>query len=155
MKNRAVYTADVFSGTLSVIDTATNTEIAAPLVATRFAFPNPAGTKVYGIGYGLNEVSIVDDLSSGRRENVSSRARFYQVDVQAVEIADAVGCGSVGLWPGADGWDYNFEADYGDLLNWFIVKEGRNTPGGFERWYLSRTRRAESKGVAWPASCRA
>jgi len=35
-----------------------------------------------------HEVLIVDDLSSGRHENLNSRARFYQVDVQSAEIAD-------------------------------------------------------------------
>src|SRR5271157_5012617 len=28
------------------------------------------------------EVTIVDDLSRGRRENISPRARFYQVDIR-------------------------------------------------------------------------
>lgn len=35
-----------------------------------------------------HDVVVVDDLSSGRRENINSRARFHQVDVQAPEIAD-------------------------------------------------------------------
>lgn len=35
-----------------------------------------------------HEVAVVDDLSSGRHENLNSRARFYQVDVQSPEIAD-------------------------------------------------------------------
>jgi xylose isomerase len=48
------------------------------------------------------------------------RKEALRVVLQAVEIADMVGCGSVGLWPGSDGWDYNFEADYGDILNYFI-----------------------------------
>jgi len=34
-----------------------------------------------------HEVSIVDDLSSGRRENLNPKARFYQLDVQAPEVA--------------------------------------------------------------------
>jgi L-rhamnose isomerase len=37
-----------------------------------------------------------------------------------VEIAQEVGCGSCGLWPGSDGWDYHFEVDYGKRLKWFI-----------------------------------
>lgn len=35
-----------------------------------------------------HDVVIVDDLSSGRHENLNSRARFYQVDVRAAEIAE-------------------------------------------------------------------
>lgn len=35
-----------------------------------------------------HDVAVVDDLSSGRRENVDPRARFFRVDVQAAEIAD-------------------------------------------------------------------
>ena len=48
------------------------------------------------------------------------RAEAGKLTLQAVELADAVGCGSVALWPGSDGWDYNFEADYGELLDRFI-----------------------------------
>ncbi|MCS7192249.1 MAG: sugar phosphate isomerase/epimerase [Armatimonadetes bacterium] len=40
--------------------------------------------------------------------------------LQAVEIAKRVGCESVALWPGSDGWDYNFEVNYGVQLDWFI-----------------------------------
>lgn len=35
-----------------------------------------------------HEVTIIDDLSSGRKENVNSRARFHQVDVQGPEVAE-------------------------------------------------------------------
>jgi UDP-glucose 4-epimerase len=35
-----------------------------------------------------HEVSILDDLSSGRRENLNSKARFYQLDVQDPGVAD-------------------------------------------------------------------
>lgn len=48
------------------------------------------------------------------------RKEALRVVLQAVEIADAVGCGSVALWPGSDGWDYNFEVDYGQALDSFI-----------------------------------
>jgi len=40
--------------------------------------------------------------------------------LQAADMAKEVGCRSVSLWPGSDGWDYNFEANYGKLLDWFI-----------------------------------
>ncbi|MFH1422467.1 MAG: TIM barrel protein [Planctomycetota bacterium] len=38
----------------------------------------------------------------------------------AVDIAKDIGCSSVSLWAGADGWDYNFEVNYNLLLERFI-----------------------------------
>ncbi len=40
--------------------------------------------------------------------------------LETVDLAAEVGCASVALWPGSDGWDYNFEADYGKLFKWFL-----------------------------------
>ncbi len=40
------------------------------------------------------------------------RERALKIALEAVEIAREVGCSSVALWPGSDGWDYNFEANY-------------------------------------------
>lgn len=37
-----------------------------------------------------------------------------------MDIAARVGCASVALWPGSDGWDYNFEVNYGQQLDWFV-----------------------------------
>jgi xylose isomerase len=48
------------------------------------------------------------------------RQRALEQCLQAVEIAQRVGCSSVALWPGADGWDYNFEVNYGRQLDLFI-----------------------------------
>ena len=48
------------------------------------------------------------------------RKDALRVALQAADIAAEVGCTSVALWPGADGWDYNFQANYGLLLNRFI-----------------------------------
>ncbi len=48
------------------------------------------------------------------------RKDALRVALQAVDIAAEVGCSSVALWPGADGWDYNFQANYGLLLERFI-----------------------------------
>jgi L-rhamnose isomerase len=42
------------------------------------------------------------------------------VTLQGVGIARDLGCTSVALWPGSDGWDYNFEVNYGAQLDWFI-----------------------------------
>ncbi|MFN8625862.1 MAG: NAD-dependent epimerase/dehydratase family protein [Candidatus Binatia bacterium] len=35
-----------------------------------------------------HDVAILDDLSSGRRENLNPKARFYQLDVQDAAVAD-------------------------------------------------------------------
>lgn len=40
--------------------------------------------------------------------------------LQGVEVAKKLGCSSVAVWPGSDGWDYNFEVNYGRQLDWFI-----------------------------------
>lgn len=48
------------------------------------------------------------------------REDALRVALQGVEIAEEVGCKSVSLWPGSDGWDYNFEVNYGELLDRFI-----------------------------------
>ncbi|MCS7223544.1 MAG: sugar phosphate isomerase/epimerase [Armatimonadetes bacterium] len=48
------------------------------------------------------------------------RKRALDQCLQAVDIAARVGCASVALWPGSDGWDYNFEVNYGQQLDWFV-----------------------------------
>jgi len=56
-------------------------------------------------------------VTSGYEE---TRKAAVEIALQAVDIAAEVGCSSVALWPGADGWDYNFQANYGDLLDRYI-----------------------------------
>ncbi len=48
------------------------------------------------------------------------RKAALEVALQGAEIAREVGCASVALWPGSDGWDYNFQANYGLLLDRFV-----------------------------------
>jgi len=48
------------------------------------------------------------------------RKEALELCLQAAEIGKAVGCRSLQLWPGSDGWDYNFEVNYGRQLDWFI-----------------------------------
>ncbi len=48
------------------------------------------------------------------------RKAALAVALQAVDIAAEIGCSSVALWPGSDGWDYNFQANYGLLLDRYI-----------------------------------
>jgi len=59
-------------------------------------------------------------LGSVCNPDPSVRKAALRVAFQAVEIAREVGCSSVALWPGSDGWDYNFEVNYGVLLDRFI-----------------------------------
>ncbi|MEM2088219.1 MAG: sugar phosphate isomerase/epimerase family protein [Thermoproteota archaeon] len=48
------------------------------------------------------------------------REDALQMALQAVETARELGCSSVALWPGSDGWDYNFEVNYGRQLELFL-----------------------------------
>jgi len=48
------------------------------------------------------------------------RKDALEIAFQSVEIAGEIGCSSVALWPGSDGWDYNFEANYGRLIELFL-----------------------------------
>ncbi|MFC2075514.1 TIM barrel protein [candidate division KSB1 bacterium] len=50
----------------------------------------------------------------------SIRLDALGIALQGIEIATEIGCGSVSLWPGSDGWDYNFEVNYGDRIDWFM-----------------------------------
>ncbi len=52
--------------------------------------------------------------------DAGTRKDAVAVVKQSVGLAKQVGCSSVALWPGADGWDYNFEVNYGRQLDWFI-----------------------------------
>ncbi len=52
--------------------------------------------------------------------NKTIREEALVVALQGVEIGREVGCQSVALWPGSDGWDYNFEVNYGKLIDRFI-----------------------------------
>ena len=40
--------------------------------------------------------------------------------LQTAELAQKLSCPSLQLWPGSDGWDYHFEVNYGEQLDWFI-----------------------------------
>jgi len=59
-------------------------------------------------------------LGSVTSMNARVRKEALAVCLQCVDIAKAVGCKSVALWAGADGWDYNFQANYGKQLEYFI-----------------------------------
>lgn len=52
--------------------------------------------------------------------NKKIREDALSIAFQGIDIAEQIGCSSVALWPGSDGWDYNFEVNYGTLLDYFI-----------------------------------
>ncbi len=52
--------------------------------------------------------------------NKSIREDALAIALQGIEIAKELGCTSVALWPGSDGWDYNFQVNYGQLLDRFV-----------------------------------
>ncbi|MDP2918687.1 MAG: TIM barrel protein [Dehalococcoidia bacterium] len=52
--------------------------------------------------------------------NKSIRDDALAIALQSVDIAGEIGCKSVALWPGSDGWDYNFEVNYGQQLDRFV-----------------------------------
>ena len=53
------------------------------------------------------------------------RRKALQICEQAVDVAKQLGSGTVKLWPGQDGFDYPFQADYGDL--WHLALDGVST----------------------------
>ncbi len=59
-------------------------------------------------------------LGSVTNADPAIRKDALAVALQSVDIAKEVGCSSVALWPGSDGWDYNFEVNYGKLLDLFV-----------------------------------
>ncbi len=42
------------------------------------------------------------------------------VIIQGMKTAKVLGCSLVSLWPGQDGFDYPFEANYADRMDWFV-----------------------------------
>jgi xylose isomerase len=52
--------------------------------------------------------------------NKSIREEALAFALKGCDVAKELGCTTVALWPGSDGWDYNFEVNYGHLLDRFI-----------------------------------
>lgn len=52
--------------------------------------------------------------------NKKTREEALEIALQGVEIAYEIGCKTIALWPGSDGWDYNFEVNYGKQLDSLI-----------------------------------
>lgn len=56
-------------------------------------------------------------VTNPRRE---VREKALEVLLQAADLAKEFGSPSLSLWPGQDGWDYNFESNYGRKFEWFL-----------------------------------
>ena len=52
--------------------------------------------------------------------DASTRRRSIDLCKRAMDIAAAGNCEYVGLWPGHDGADYYFEADYQRMWEWWV-----------------------------------
>lgn len=48
------------------------------------------------------------------------REKAFEVLLQAADLAKEMGSPSLSLWPGQDGWDYNFESNYLRKFEWFL-----------------------------------
>ncbi len=76
---------------------------------------------------GLNLVSIVVDLFAQPRWKQGSfsspdpviREQALDATKQTMDMAEALGCDLITIWPGQDGYDYYFQADYMKERTWF------------------------------------
>ena len=59
-------------------------------------------------------------LGSVTNPEKETREKAIEILLQAADIAKEVGCQTLSFWPGQDGWDYNFEVNYGKQLEWFL-----------------------------------
>jgi xylose isomerase len=59
-------------------------------------------------------------LGSVTNPNKEIREKSVEVLLQAADLAKEFGSPSLNFWPGQDGWDYNFEANYGLKFEWFL-----------------------------------
>lgn len=76
---------------------------------------------------GLKPVSIIPDhfgeakWKNGAFTNKDAGIRREAVDYtkQMIDLAAEIGCPLISLWPGQDGYDYYFQADYIEERTWF------------------------------------
>ncbi|MEM1997683.1 MAG: TIM barrel protein [Candidatus Bathyarchaeia archaeon] len=59
-------------------------------------------------------------LGSVTHPNKAVREKALEILLQAADIAKELGSPSLSFWPGQDGWDYNFESNYGLKFEWFL-----------------------------------
>ncbi len=76
---------------------------------------------------GLKPVSIIPDHFSKRKwakgaftsKDPAVRSAAVAHTKETMDIAAEIGCGLINLWPGQDGYDYHFQADYIEERGWF------------------------------------
>jgi len=76
---------------------------------------------------GLKAVSIVVDLfaqpvwKQGSFSSIYPEVRTKALDdtKRTMDVAEELGCEFITIWPGQDGWDYCFQADYITERTWF------------------------------------
>jgi len=76
---------------------------------------------------GLKLVSIIPDHFGQKKwgkgaftsKNPSIRREAVSHTIEMMDIAAGLGCDLVSLWPGQDGYDYYFQADYIEEHGWF------------------------------------
>lgn len=79
---------------------------------------NETGLKVASI-----VVNLFDDpiYKQGSLSSVSPKIRQKAIDdtVRTMDLAEDLGCDFITIWPGQDGYDYHFQADYQKERTWF------------------------------------
>ncbi len=78
--------------------------------------------------YGLGVASIIPDHFSQKRwgkgaftsKDASIRAQALDDTFAAAEMARVLKCPLINLWPGQDGYDYAFQADYRTERRWIV-----------------------------------
>ncbi len=76
---------------------------------------------------GLQAVSIVADLfarpvwAQGSLSSINKEVRQQAVEhiKRTMDMAEEVGCKHITIWPGQDGYDYHFQADFIQERTWF------------------------------------
>ena len=77
---------------------------------------------------GLAVASIIPDLFTELRwirgtlasKDEKTRKEAIKLCIEAIEAAKELGCKTINIWPGQDGYDYPLQADYGKLWDWFV-----------------------------------
>jgi xylose isomerase len=86
--------------------------------------------------YGLTVVSIAVDhftqeiYKQGSFSSIDEKIRTKAIDdtKNVMDLASAINCETVTIWPGQDGYDYSFQADYLQERTWFAdgIREACN-----------------------------
>ena len=79
--------------------------------------------------YNLKVAGIAPNLWGQRRwgkgtigaSDPAVRQQAQDFIKRAIDLAAEIGCDFIGLWPGQDGFDYYFEADYQAMYEWWVT----------------------------------